>query len=163
MFKIKTEYNWLEEEFKDILEQYFAVHPAPLNGEIEYTTEQGLIIDGKPIPTPISLSKFMSYFSVENDYFCDGFVLHVNTRTFEKDELIIKLTESETLLLELLIIYKTKDLSKEIMLDTLGWHQESNTHTLESHLSSLRQKLLPYFDIINTEQGYILQSNGFTV
>ena len=160
MFKIKTEHNWLNTELNDILQQYFATSDNKNNALIEYTTDQGLKINGHSVPTPLSLFDFMHTCMAQGPYSYADFVLYPITRTFEKKEIVIKLTETEASVLELLILYKDEELPKDLILETLGWHHESITHTLESHLSTLRQKILPYFDIINTEQGYKLQQNA---
>ena len=74
----------------------------------------------------------------------------------------IRLTEKETSILKYLYRAGGKPISREELLDKVwGYHREANTHTLETHIYRLRQKIEPDphgAKILVTESGgYRLQ------
>ncbi len=74
----------------------------------------------------------------------------------------IRLTEKETSILKYLYRAGGKPISREELLDKVwGYHREANTHTLETHIYRLRQKIEPDpqgAKILITESGgYRLQ------
>ena len=75
------------------------------------------------------------------------------------------LTEKETNLLEYLTKNKNSEiLKKNLLMSVWGWDKNINTHTLETHLYRLRQKLYKLepnltFSIINLNGKYILKNN----
>jgi DNA-binding response OmpR family regulator len=60
------------------------------------------------------------------------------------DEKKIRLTEKETSILRYLYRANGKPVAREELLDQVwGYHREANTHTLETHVYRLRQKIEP--------------------
>jgi DNA-binding response OmpR family regulator len=73
-----------------------------------------------------------------------------------------RLTEKECQLLRFFHQNKGEELSKEVLLQEIwGYHPEAETHTLETHIYRLRQKLEEDQNnpqiILNGKQGYILR------
>lgn len=74
----------------------------------------------------------------------------------------IRLTEKETNILKYLYRAGGKPISREELLDKVwGYHREANTHTLETHVYRLRQKIEPEGSrarlLITESGGYRLQ------
>jgi len=87
-----------------------------------------------------------------------NFTLDKNEKKLKKDHLSITITEREVQLIELLFNEK-KPLSKNIILKKI-WKYADNTdtHTVETHIYRLRKKILKQFKdesfIINSKLGY---------
>ena len=78
------------------------------------------------------------------------------------EEKKIRLTEKETNILKYLYRAGGKSISREELLDQVwGYHREANTHTLETHVYRLRQKIEPEPSrarlLITESGGYRLQ------
>lgn len=78
-----------------------------------------------------------------------------------KSEFSQRITEKECQLLRFFLQNKGKELSKETLLKEIwSYHPEAETHTLETHIYRLRQKLEGDSNnpniIINGKDGYIL-------
>ncbi|MBX9786064.1 MAG: winged helix-turn-helix domain-containing protein [Alphaproteobacteria bacterium] len=73
-----------------------------------------------------------------------------------------RLTEKECQLLRLFCLNKGQDLSKEkLMREVWGYHPDAETHTLETHIYRLRQKLeedpnIPKI-LLNGKTGYFIK------
>lgn len=89
--------------------------------------------------------------------------------TFPENELVswndnarTELTDTECQLLRALYVTNEQGLSKQDLLDSVwGWHQDVETHTLETHIYRLRQKLesdpaSPEV-LVTTDDGYVLK------
>ncbi len=118
-----------------------------------------ILILGKDIDLPCSAKKLkekliqMSLGNFENQYF----KWEPRTRQLiQKASLkIIQLTEKESAIIGFLAKKYDHQATKGEILDTV-WHyqQDVHTHTLESHIYTLRQKLSPYDDkLIILESG----------
>ena len=83
----------------------------------------------------------------------------------DKKETKEHLTEKETDLLEYLIKNKNSEiLKKNLLISVWGIDKNINTHTLETHLYRLRQKLYKIepnltFSLINQNGKYIFKNN----
>ena len=89
-----------------------------------------------------------------------GYVLNKNTKSLIKNNKSIKLTEKEVQLIEVLFLkqihLKKNDLAKLIW----QYSDTTETHTIETHIYRLRQKIEENFDdkkfILNDINGYYL-------
>ena len=88
------------------------------------------------------------------------YVLDKNERVLKKGNKVLKITEKETHFIDMLNFYQ-KSLSKDYILKNI-WEYSSNTdtHTVETHIYRLRQKIQDSFGdtnfIKNTPYGYSL-------
>ena len=89
-----------------------------------------------------------------------NYILDKNERTLSKNEKKIKITEKEIDFIEVLFSSK-KPLNKNFILENVWKYSKgTDTHTVETHIYRLRQKIKNYFNdenfIKNTTQGYSL-------
>ncbi|MBX9620571.1 MAG: helix-turn-helix domain-containing protein [Alphaproteobacteria bacterium] len=92
------------------------------------------------------------------------FVLNLREKalTHLKTQQEQRLTEKECQLLRLFCLNKGQDLSKEkLMREVWGYHPDAETHTLETHIYRLRQKLeedpnVPKI-LLNGKTGYFIK------
>ena len=103
------------------------------------------------------LSKIDQLISFENDYFI--FLESKRLLTIKKSQNNIALTEKENQLLKTLAVSFPNAVSKEDLL-SLVWNYKPDleTHTVESHIYTLRQKVGNYADFLieSTPTGYRL-------
>ena len=86
------------------------------------------------------------------------YILDKNERILKKGDKTLKITEKETNFIDMLNSYK-KSLSKEYILKNIwAYSPDTDTHTVETHIYRLRQKIKDNFGdsdfIKNTEDGY---------
>ena len=78
--------------------------------------------------------------------------LDLNSKTFSKDNLILKLTEKEIELILYLSENKNKHTVLDLQKNIWGYAPEMETHTVETHIYRLRKKISNKFN----EKGFIL-------
>jgi len=88
------------------------------------------------------------------------YVLDKNERILKKDDKKIRITEKEIYFIEVLFSSK-KPLNKNFILENVWKYSKgTDTHTVETHIYRLRQKIKNHFNdnnfIKNTEEGYSL-------
>ena len=88
------------------------------------------------------------------------YVLDKNERILKKGNKILKITEKETHFIDMLNFYQ-KSLSKDHILKKIwAYSSDTDTHTIETHIYRLRQKIQDSFGdtnfIKNTKDGYSL-------
>tara|TARA_Y100000992_G_C21101961_1_gene413071 strand:- start:74 stop:709 length:636 start_codon:yes stop_codon:yes gene_type:complete len=86
------------------------------------------------------------------------YILDKNTRFLKKNENFVKVTEKEMYFIEELNKY-SKPLTKDYILKNIwGYSSDTDTHTVETHIYRLRQKIKNQFDdenfIKHTLKGY---------
>ena len=104
------------------------------------------------------LSKYeFNKFSLIN---LSGYVIDKNERKIKKNDLELQLTEKE---IEFLISFtkSSKSLSKNYVLKNVwNYSDETDSHTVETHIYRLRKKILEKFNdnnfIKNNEEGYYI-------
>ena len=89
-----------------------------------------------------------------------GYVIDKNERKIKKNNLELQLSEKE---INFLILFSenNKPLSKNIVLKNVwNYSEESETHTVETHIHRLRKKILKKFGdnnfIKNNNEGYYI-------
>ena len=90
-----------------------------------------------------------------NDYFLDK-----NERVLKKENIILKITEKEIDFIEILHS-SNKPLNRDFILKNIwNYSSDTDTHTVETHIYRLRQKIKNSFDddnfIKNSKNGYYL-------
>ena len=88
------------------------------------------------------------------------YILDKNERILKKNNKNLKITEKEINFIETLISNK-EPLTKDYILKNIwGYSSSADTHTIETHIYRLRQKIKDSFDdenfIKNTKSGYSL-------
>lgn len=96
--------------------------------------------------------------TVGNFYFVQG----RKTLTHKENQKVLNLTEKETSIIKFLFIKKDAGASKQELLEEVwGYNARMTTHTLETHIYRLRQKI-SYIDetpfLITQNNGYMLAS-----
>jgi len=89
-----------------------------------------------------------------------NYILDKNARVLKKDNTTLQVTEKEITFIEMLCSSK-KPLSRSYILKNIwGYSSEADTHTVETHIYRLRQKIKNNFQdtdfIKNSEEGYSL-------
>jgi len=89
-----------------------------------------------------------------------NYILDKNARVLKKDNTTLQVTEKEITFLEMLCSSK-KPLSRSYILKNIwGYSSEADTHTVETHIYRLRQKIKNNFQdtnfIKNSKLGYLL-------
>jgi len=88
------------------------------------------------------------------------YILDKNARVLKKNDQILKVTEKEIVFIEMLYLSK-KPLSRDYILKNIWkYSSETDTHTVETHIYRLRQKIKNIFNdtafIKNSKDGYSL-------
>ena len=88
------------------------------------------------------------------------YILDKNTRVLKKNDKTLKATEKEIIFIEMLH-YSKKPLSRDYILENIWeYSSETDTHTVETHIYRLREKIKSHFNdsnfIKNSKQGYSL-------
>ena len=88
------------------------------------------------------------------------YILDKNVRVLKKNDQILKVTEKEIFFIEMLYLSK-KPLSRDYILKNIWkYSSETDTHTVETHIYRLRQKIKNLFNdtafIKNSKEGYSL-------
>ena len=88
------------------------------------------------------------------------YILDKNARVLKKNDQILKVTEKEIFFIEMLYLSK-KPLSRDYILKNIWkYSSETDTHTVETHIYRLRQKIKNLFNdtafIKNSKEGYSL-------
>ena len=89
-----------------------------------------------------------------------NYILDKNTRVLKKNDTTLKVTEKEVIFLEMLYSSK-KPLSRDYILKNIWkYSSETDSHTVETHIYRLRQKIKSHFSdadfIKNSKEGYSL-------
>ena len=89
-----------------------------------------------------------------------NYILDKNERVLKKNDTTLKVTEKEVIFLEMLYSSK-KPLSRDYILKNIWkYSSETDTHTVETHIYRLRQKIKSHFSdadfIKNSKEGYSL-------
>ena len=87
--------------------------------------------------------------------------LNLNSKTFSKDNLILKLTEKEIEIILYLIEHKNKHSISELQKNIWGYVIDMETHTVETHIYRLRKKISDKFNvdnfILSHPKGYFIE------
>jgi len=109
----------------------------------------------------INIQLIKIIFNHQSRVIIKDFELNLNSKTFSKDNLILKLTEKE---IEI-ILYLAKNKNKHSVLDLQkniwGYAEDLETHTVETHIYRLRKKISNKFNedsfILSHSEGYFVE------
>ena len=89
-----------------------------------------------------------------------GYVLNLNSKSFSKNDLSLKLTEKEIEIILYLNETKTKRAVSDLQKDIWGYSPDMETHTVETHIYRLRKKISDKFKdekfILSHKNGYFI-------
>ena len=143
-----------------------------LNEYKDYINDNGIIHIIKPFKLSILLDNIIDILNNEKNnktiiYLMEHLIFHPVKKIIynNKKNTAEHLTEKETNLLEYLTKNENSEiLKKNLLMSVWGVNKNINTHTLETHLYRLRQKLYKLepnltFSIINQNGKYIFKNN----
>lgn len=153
--------------YKDIQKMYLIDNAENLNINTKINTE---IIS---TPTPVHINDFFE--RVDNDIMQElknnqriinfnKFNYNFNERSLFNQKNSLRFTEKENEIFSCLLNYKNKPVSKKQLLKDI-WHYDDqiDTHTLETHIYSLRKKLETKLGLENVcnhlDEGYLLDTS----
>ena len=116
---------------------------------------------------PLTLKKFLEQinikliklkFNQQSKIIIKGYELNLNSKSFSKSNLNLKLTEKEIEIILYLNNTKTKHDVADLQKNIWGYSANMETHTVETHIYRLRKKLKNYFNdekfILSSKEGY---------
>lgn len=125
--------------------------------------------DTEIIELPLSLQNFQekltnkiskSNFTSNSKIKIKNYILDKNERKLKNNSKSVDLTEMEIYLIELLLNEKKPVSKTEILKSVWKYSSDSDTHTVETHIYRLRQKIKKNFldedFIINKKEGYLI-------
>jgi len=87
--------------------------------------------------------------------------LNLNSKTFSKNNLILKLTEKEIEIILYLFKNKQKHSVLDLQKNIWGYAEDMETHTVETHIYRIRKKLSNKFNedsfILSHPDGYLME------
>ena len=165
MIRIKTNNLF----FQKALQEQFAQVPDFFS----ITVDQKLVLsdgeDSKTYPLPVQLSELKNQISLmeqkqdKTTFENNAFLFSAQERklTEKKTGKVTLLTEKETQLISFLGQHVDESVSKEDLLKHVwAYHPEALTHTVESHIYALRQKISENAEVFihTTDDGYMIKS-----
>jgi len=129
-----------------------------LNAFPTYDSVETLPLNLEDICNKITNLVTVKKFNQNSSLIIKDYVIDKNERKLKKNNLSMTITEREVQLIELLFNAK-KPLSKNIILKRVWkYAEDTDTHTIETHIYRLRKKILSIFKddnfILNSKDGY---------
>ncbi len=127
--------------------------------------QNNLIFDDLPININKLIEKINIFFlksvyqSNSQIYFKD-YILNLNNKTIFLDKKKLKLAEKEVKIILFLLSEKTPQKTSVLQKKIWGYSQDSETHTVETHIYRLRKKIKNHFNdatfLKKNKNGYLL-------
>ena len=109
----------------------------------------------------INLQLIKIRFNYQSRVNIKDYELNFNSKTFSKDNLVLKLTEKEIEIILYLIKNNNKHSVLDLQKNIWGYSVDMETHTVETHIYRLRKKLSEKFNeenfILSGPEGYFIQ------
>jgi hypothetical protein len=100
-------------------------------------------------------------FNYQSRVIIKDYELNLNSKTFSKDNLVLKLTEKEIEIILYLIKSKNKHSVLDLQKNIWGYAPDMETHTVETHVYRLRKKIYNKFNensfILSDLEGYFME------
>ena len=118
---------------------------------------------------PLTLKKFLEQinikliklkFNQQSKIIIKGYELNLNSKSFSKSNLSLKLTEKEIEIILYLNNTKTKHDVAELQKNIWGYSANLETHTVETHIYRLRKKIS---DLFKDETFILTHKNGYFI
>ena len=91
----------------------------------------------------------------------NNYELNLNSKSFSKDDLALRLTEKEIEIILYLAETKTKHDVSDLQKNIWGYSADMETHTVETHIYRLRKKISNKFNdenfILSHQNGYFIE------
>tara|TARA_B100000780_G_scaffold271032_1_gene231521 strand:+ start:1270 stop:1857 length:588 start_codon:yes stop_codon:yes gene_type:complete len=167
IIKYENENNFIKDKFFDKKNSLVITSPNKrLNLEKNFDSKNLLNIQHYPILITklielININLIKIKFNYQSKLNIQEYELNLNSKTFSKDKLILRLTEKE---IEI-ILYLNKNKKQHSVLDLQkniwGYAVDLETHTVETHIYRLRKKISDKFNdesfILSQPGGYLIQ------
>lgn len=156
-----------EKEFKKLTDPYFLII-SQSNKISEFDSidvNKVLLIEKFPISIKEFLGKInirflQNQFNAQSKINIKEYTLNLNSKTIQKDNINLKLTEKEVQILLYLNNQKEPQSVKKLQLNIWGYSNTLDTHTVETHVHRLRKKIYMSFKdrafLISKNDGYII-------
>ena len=119
---------------------------------------------------PLSLNKLLELiniqliklkFNQQSKININNYELNLNSKSFSKDDLALRLTEKEIEIILYLAETKTKHDVSDLQKNIWGYSADMETHTVETHIYRLRKKISNKFNdenfILSHQNGYFIE------
>ena len=119
---------------------------------------------------PIKIVKFVQKLNIEllrkqyikqSKILINNYTINLNSREVIFEDLILKLTKKEIDTVIYLAKAKTPVSVDKLQQDIWGYNEDTETHTVETHIYRLRQKILKTFKdnnfIVSKKEGYLIE------
>ena len=125
-----------------------------------------LDINDYPIPLKklielINIQLIKLQYDYQSKVIIKDYQLNLNSKTFSKNNLILKLTEKEIEIILYLFKNKQKCSVLDLQKNIWGYAEDMETHTVETHIYRLRKKLSNKFNedsfILSHPEGYFIE------
>ena len=118
---------------------------------------------------PLSLNKLLELINIQliklkfnhqSKININNYELNLNSKSFSKDDLALRLTEKEIEIILYLAETKTKHDVSDLQKNIWGYSADMETHTVETHIYRLRKKISDKF---NDENFILSHPNGYFI
>jgi hypothetical protein len=118
---------------------------------------------------PLSLNKLLELINIQliklkfnhqSKININNYELNLNSKSFSKDDLALRLTEKEIEIILYLAETKTKHDVSDLQKNIWGYSADMETHTVETHIYRLRKKISNKF---NDENFILSHQNGYFI
>ena len=118
---------------------------------------------------PLSLTKLLELINIQliklkfnhqSKININNYELNLNSKSFSKDDLALRLTEKEIEIILYLAETKTKHDVSDLQKNIWGYSADMETHTVETHIYRLRKKISNKF---NDENFILSHQNGYFI
>ena len=123
-----------------------------------YFNDLPLTLKGLLVQINIKLIKLK--FNQQSKIMIKGYELDLNSKSFSKDNLKLKLTEKEIEIILYLNHKKIKHNVADLQKNIWGYSTGMETHTVETHIYRLRKKISDFF---NDEKFILSHKNGYFI
>ena len=119
---------------------------------------------------PLSLNKLLELINIQliklkfnhqSKININNYELNLNSKSFSKDDLALRLTEKEIEIILYLAETKTKHDVSDLQKNIWGYSADMETHTVETHIYRLRKKISNKFNdenfILSHQNGYFIE------
>ena len=146
------------QEKKSSLINYIILTPKKLKNEPKQFILEKLPIKLLKLIEKINIEFLKNQYSEKSELKVGSYIINLNSRELIMKDKILKLTEKETKIITYLLKFKKPISIKELQSEVWGYNSKLETHTVETHIYRLREKIFKCFEnknfIISDKKGY---------